>query len=107
VRLPRSWNFLVIIRRDRARFVTSCRSITTPSSSSSLALRPQQPCEIVGLFYHYLDMTDWERFRVERVEYSCRSPRYRVALRRTRVHTVERILSTAGRLLGREILRRA
>jgi hypothetical protein len=108
VKLPKRWNFLVVIRQDRARFVHR----VPVNYHAILAYKPwrferETYCEITQLFYRYLDLTDWAQYMTEKKTYSCQCSLFRARVRGSYVWVKDVVFGLLSFLTGRELLRRA
>jgi lipopolysaccharide biosynthesis glycosyltransferase len=108
VMLPPSWNFLTGLFPDKARFKyrVPVNYHTIYKFKPWLFNRDGQ-CEITRMFYEYLDMTGWERHRVDKKVYTHKCPPVRNETRKMRRMVQGAFYSLVGVFAGREMLRRA
>jgi lipopolysaccharide biosynthesis glycosyltransferase len=106
--MPREWNFMVVLNQSKARFVhRSVVNYHTVSGNKPWFFEKEGPCEIIRLFYSYLDRTHWQEYHKREAIWRCRWSAHNILMRRIRYRITDLFLDAHHALTGRRHFRRA
>lgn len=107
IRLPPSWNQLVLLSQSKAHFAHR----QPVNYHTILQYKPWRfyrdtPCEIIRIFYSYLDMTNWSDNQSGDIQFHCECKELRVFFRRLRKYVENVACFIISTFLRTEIIRR-
>ena len=110
VELPGSYNFHVILYPNKPRirhFDSNHVNYHCIKEFKPWFIGHNTNCEIVNLFYSYLDRTEWELYCPDNIRFTSKRRRWIYAQRWCRMKIYDVVYMVGSALEGREMLRRA